>query len=87
VLPGRTVFVDDSYGEAMLDALQSYTHQLSVVQWYVDLPPASLIASIKQADNVVLESIERDINYKASDGAIVTPQFLDALAAALPPKN
>jgi hypothetical protein len=86
VLPGRTVFVDDSYGEAMIDALQSYTHQLSIVQWYVDLPPASLIASIKQADTVILESIERDINYKASDGAIVTPQFLAALARALPPR-
>lgn len=83
MLEGRTLFVSDSFGVAMQDALSAYTRSLSVLLWYGGQAPAATIAAIEQADTVILETAERDLNFKASDGGIVTPAFLDELQRAL----
>jgi alginate O-acetyltransferase complex protein AlgJ len=85
-LPGRTVFVHDSYGTAMQDALGAYARTLSLVEWY-NTPPAAIIAAVGDADTVVLETVEREVNYRASDLGLVTPAFLADLERALAPKT
>jgi alginate O-acetyltransferase complex protein AlgJ len=72
---GRALFVYDSYGTAMLDALQAYAPGLAEVQWF-DTPPAALIAAIRQAETVILETVEREVNFRASDSGLLTPAFL-----------
>lgn len=83
MLEGRTVFIDDSFGIGMQDALSAYTRDLSILLWYGGQPPSATIDAIKHADTVILETAERDLNYKASDPGIVTPTFLADLARAL----
>ncbi|RKQ92889.1 acetyltransferase AlgX (SGNH hydrolase-like protein) [Solirubrobacter pauli] len=79
---GRTVFVQDSFGVAMLDALGPYFSELQNVPWF-GTPTADLLASIEAADTVILEKVERDINFFASDGGMLTEAFLGDLEAAL----
>ena len=89
LLPGRTLFIDDSFGEAMQDALGAYTTSLSILPWYtaVPLPPEAMIEAIRRADNVVLETVERDLSYKASEAGAITPAFLKRLRRELPAKR
>lgn len=81
--PGRTLFVYDSYGTAMQDALTPYFRALTPLQWY-NTAPAAIIAAIKAADTVVLETVEREVNYRASDLGLLTQAFFGDLQRALP---
>jgi hypothetical protein len=78
LIPGRTVFVYDSFGVAMIDALGTYTRELAALQWF-STPAGDLVEAIMRGDTIVLEKVERDFNFLASDGGYVTPAFLDAL--------
>ena len=82
-LPGRTLFLHDSYGTAMQDALVNYLADPVVVQWYNSSPEA-IIAAIRGADTVVLQTVEREVNYRASDLGLLTPSFFAQLRRALP---
>lgn len=79
---GRTVLLYDSFGVGMIGALQAYSEELATVQWF-GAGPADLIEAIARGDTVLLEKVERDINFLASDGGIVTEQFLADLKARL----
>lgn len=81
-LSGRTLFVYDSYGTAMIDALQVYAPDLVGLQWF-NTPTPDLIAAIRRADNVILETVEREVNFRASDQGLVKPDFLRELSRAL----
>lgn len=81
-LRGRTLFVHDSYGTAMIDALRAYDPDLVTLQWF-DTPTPDLIAAIRRADNVILETVEREVNFRASDSGLVKPEFLRELSRAL----
>ena len=83
-LLGRTLFLHDSYGTAMQDALVSYLADPAVVEWY-NSSPAALIAAIRGADTVVLQTVEREVNYRASDLGLLTPSFFAQLRRALAP--
>jgi hypothetical protein len=82
LLAGRTLFVYDSFGVGMLDALGAYTRDLATVLWY-DTPNRDLIEAIARSRTVILEKVERDINFYASDQGVITPAFLRTLAARL----
>jgi alginate O-acetyltransferase complex protein AlgJ len=82
LIPGRTLFVYDSFGVAMQAALASYTRELASVLWYAT-PPSELMDAIAGSDTVILEKVERDTNYLASDQGVVTPAFLDKLERRL----
>jgi hypothetical protein len=82
LIPGRTVFVYDSFGVGLLDNLGAYTRELASLQWY-STKPNDTIEAIARADTVILEKVERDLNFLASDQGIVTPANLDALEARL----
>jgi hypothetical protein len=90
VLPGRTLFLYDSFGERMLGSLTPYARTLSLVQWYGaqgGLTPPSLIDAIGRSRTVILQTVERDLNFKASDDGFLTPAFLDQLERELPPRR
>lgn len=84
-VPGRTLFLHDSYGTAMQDALVRYLRDPALLEWYGS-SPATLIAAIRRADTVVLETVEREVNYRASDLGLLTPAFFAQLRRALPPQ-
>ena len=86
LVPGRTLFVHDSYGTAMQDALVSYLRDPVLLEWYNSSPDA-LIDAIRGADTIVLETVEREINYRASDLGLLTPSFFAQLRRALPPQR
>jgi hypothetical protein len=70
----------------MQDALGAYARRVALVEWY-NTPPATIIAAVRDADTVVLETVEREVNYRASDLGLVTPAFLADLERALAPKT
>jgi hypothetical protein len=82
-LAGRTLFVRDSYGLAMQDALLPFLRTPEVLEWF-NSSPAAIIAGIRRADSVVLETVEREINFRASDIGLLTPSFLTQLERELP---
>jgi hypothetical protein len=82
LLGGRTLFVYDSFGDRMLPGLGAYTRELASIL-FVNLSPAALIDAIAGSDTVILEKVERDVNYFASDQGFFTPAFLKQLKARL----
>jgi alginate O-acetyltransferase complex protein AlgJ len=82
LIPGRTVFVYDSFGQTFLDALSRYTTQLATILWFEN-PPEAIIEAIARARTVVLLKVERDANFFASDQGVFTPAFLAHLSARL----
>jgi hypothetical protein len=84
LIPGNTLFISDSFGLGMIDALQSYTTDMSWVQWFEN-NERSLAAAIEGADTVVLETVERELNFRASDQGYVTERLLARLKRELGP--
>jgi hypothetical protein len=83
LLAGRTVFLYDSFGIGMLGALAPYMRELRSLQWFLAKDHEDLIEAMATADTVILEKVERDANYLASDGGVLTPDFLTRLRARL----
>jgi len=77
-VPGRTLFVLDSFGNAMLHLLPPYFEQFETAFWTAT-PRAELAAKIKRADNVIFESVEREFGFRASDKGPVTEDLLRRL--------
>jgi alginate O-acetyltransferase complex protein AlgJ len=63
-VPGRTVLVGDSYSDAAIPQLTPYFDDLQVLSW-VNTPLPRLADEIRQADTVVLETVEREFTYRA----------------------
>lgn len=82
-LGGRTLFLSDSFGRAMRDPLSAYTRSLSIMLWYGGEQPSAIVDAIKGSDTVILETAERDLNFKASDGGFLSLRFLATVARAL----
>jgi len=81
-IEGHTLFVEDSYGSAIERVLQAYARSLVSIEWF-DTPPADLIAAIQRADTVILETVERELTFRASDLGLLTPKFLAAVKRGL----
>jgi hypothetical protein len=79
-LPGRIVFVHDSFGEGPLGSLDAQATDLSTAMWAND-SPTTIIKAIAGADTVILETVEREVTYRGS--AILTPAFFRQLEIAL----
>lgn len=79
---GTTLFVYDSYGDAVLPLLRPYFTRLETFLW--DASTAEqLAAAIKSADRVIFESVEREFTYRTSDAGYVHPRLFDVLRAEL----
>jgi alginate O-acetyltransferase complex protein AlgJ len=82
LIPGRTLFIYDSFGVGMLGLLGPYFERLSTYLWFGSTR-RGMLERIAAADMVILESAERDMTFKASDQGFVTPRFLAALRKRL----
>ena len=84
-VPGRTVFVLDSYGDAVGHLLEPYFERFEKVFWITTepIPPATLAAKIRGADTVIFETVEREFGFRASEQGPVNTAFMRRLRAGL----
>ena len=81
-VPGRTLFVYDSYGLIALPQLAPYFANLYSVNWS-QITPAGVATEVGRSDTVILETVEREFDYRASDPGEAGPQLLAALRRVL----
>ena len=67
----------------MVDALVPYADTPVIVEWF-GTPAADLIAEIARADTVILETVEREMTFRASDAGLLSVKFLEQLRRGLP---
>lgn len=79
-IPGRTTYVLDSYGLGTLAAIKAETVELETRLWAQD-KPEDIIASIVNGDAVILQTVEREVTWRALE--LLTDDFLAALQRAL----
>ena len=79
---GSTVVVGDSYADDSIFQLQPYFASVTRLYW-VNNTPAQIADGIASARNVVLETVEREFDYRATDGAYITPGFIALVRATL----
>jgi alginate O-acetyltransferase complex protein AlgJ len=82
LVPGRTLIVYDSFGEAPLPLLKRYFRRLRQVPW-VGPTDAQRAAAIAEADTVIFESTEREFGWRASEDGPVSRRFLRILRQRL----
>jgi hypothetical protein len=80
-VPGRTVLVGDSFSNAPIGQLRSYFAEVAHVLW-VGTPIDELAGRIAGADTVILETVERELSFRAADDGPV-PKLQRALRAGL----
>jgi alginate O-acetyltransferase complex protein AlgJ len=84
-VPGRTVVVSDSFFDAPQHQLAPYLEQMVLLSWpYTPLP--KIAAEIRSADTVILETVERELTFRATDTAYVPP-LLELLRAESAPSR
>jgi len=81
-LPGRTLFVHDSFGYPPMQLLQPYFESFEQVLWD-DVRPSQAARRIAAADTVIFENVERSFAVRA---AAFNQTYLRRLRAALPPR-
>ena len=82
VLPGRTLFVRDSFGLVAEPLLKPYAADLATAPWD-GVSGDQMAAAIADADTVVFETAERLVDQRAADTGFVSPPFLDLLRTRL----
>jgi hypothetical protein len=82
VVPGKTILWGDSYAEDTIGQLKPYFASLSMLPYTIPVwqqLPQTLIS----AKTVVIETVEREFDYRATDSAYITPAFIAQVRAAL----
>jgi alginate O-acetyltransferase complex protein AlgJ len=85
VIGGATLFLHDSYGDNAAPLLRPYAARFTSPP-FLALNPRSIVKALRQADTVIVETVERDFVKRAAVGineSVLTPRFLDALPAEL----
>ena len=84
-VPGRTVFVLDSFGEKVTEMLRPYFETFEIVYWNRErkTSPARLAAAVERADTVIFETVEREFAFRASNREQVNAAFLERLRTGL----
>jgi hypothetical protein len=85
VIPGPTLFLHDSYGDAAVPLLGPYMQHLDNVT-FLAVNPLQIVQRLQQARTVIVETVERDFLNRAAIGTeqeVLSPRFLAALPAAL----
>lgn len=85
-VPGRTVFVLDSFGEKVTDLLRPYFESFEIVYWSREhkTSPGRLAAAVERADTVIFETVEREFAFRASNGEQVNARLMQLLRTELP---
>jgi alginate O-acetyltransferase complex protein AlgJ len=88
VLPGRTLFLHDSFGDPEIDTFPHYAAHIVFAQWVLTHPD-QMVQLIDNSNTVVIETVERDFFNRAAqprgEGAVLTPDFLSSLPKQLGP--
>ena len=87
VLPGTTLFLHDSYGEAAVPMLEHYAARLINLTWLFT-NPRQIVELMRGSSTVIIETVERDFLNRAAVGimqSVLTPSFLSNLGAQLGP--
>jgi hypothetical protein len=76
VVPGTTVLVGDSYADAALPETQPYfASPIQHLQWVTNTPQ-QIADGIAASRNVLLETVEREFDYRTISVAYITPTFI-----------
>jgi hypothetical protein len=82
VVAGPSLVVGDSYADVAIGELSPYFRSINLLEWAVN--GAHQIADgIAAARNVLLETVEREFDWRASDVAYITPRFIALVRATL----
>ena len=81
-VPGRTLYVYDSYGDTALSQLAPYFANFHAVNWSQILAPG-VAEEVARSDTVIFETVEREFYYRASDVGEAGPSLLAALRRRL----
>jgi len=82
VIPGSTVVVGDSYAQDVIPQLGPYFASVRLLEWVTNTPQ-QIADGIAGARNVILQTVEREFDYRASDPAYITPRFIAFVRATL----
>lgn len=74
--------VGDSYADAAMFELQPYFRSIGLLEWVTNTPQ-QIADAIAGARNVILETVEREFDYRATDAAYITPSFIALVRATL----
>jgi alginate O-acetyltransferase complex protein AlgJ len=80
-VPGRTLFLQDSYGDTALSQLAPYFANLHAIGWF--LPAPGVAEEVARSDTVIFETVEREFYYRAFDQGEAGPALLAALRRRL----
>ena len=80
LLPGRVAFVHDSFGMGPLGPMQAQAGSLTTALWAGDTP-ARIAEVIAANDTIVLETVEREVTFRAD--AVLTDEFFTLLEREL----
>ncbi len=84
-IPGSTLFLHDSYGDAVVPMLDHYAAKLINLPWLFT-SQRQIVQLMQQSHTIIIETVERDFLNRAALGimqTILTPSFLKALPAQL----
>ncbi len=82
VISTPTVIVGDSYADVSLPQVSPYFGRLKFIYWFGS-STRQLLNAVAGARNVVLEVVEREFDYHASNPGIITPRFIALMREAL----
>jgi alginate O-acetyltransferase complex protein AlgJ len=82
VVPGKTVLWGDSYAEDTFGQLKPYFASITMLPYTLDAWH-QLPQTIIGAKTVVIETVEREFDYRATDPAYITPGFIAEVQSAL----
>jgi alginate O-acetyltransferase complex protein AlgJ len=73
---GPTVVVGDSYAQDAISQVQPFFRQkIGFLEWEEN-PETQIADEIADSRDVILETVEREFDYRASNGVYITPTFI-----------
>jgi hypothetical protein len=82
VLDTPTAFIGDSYGDTPIVFLRDYIKQIDVLNWN-DSSAEQIAQEIATSPDVILETVEREFDYRASAAGYITPKFIALVRTTL----
>jgi len=82
VVPGRTVMIGDSCARTGFAQVHPYFSSISLIEW-TESTLKQQIDGIVGARNVVLETVEREVDFRASNMGYANPPFIALVRSAL----
>ena len=81
-IAAKTLLLGDSYADAAVPEMTPYFEQLTELNWN-EASPAQQVAGIVRSQNVILETVEREFDYRATTAGFVSPAFVALVKKAL----